>query len=371
MRGGVDALDYLNHVDSALFVQAGRNLLSSEWGMTFAHPATQAGPLQILLYGIAAMVADLPDVTFKIPLAAMVEAGYTIALMLATRLLLRLSSGEDLPQLEALAGITAIAGGLSWQTYTSAHPAEGAIAILWVVAGVAATKQNPYAGLVLGLSSGFKLWGLLGVPVILLLDRGRDRAAAVSMVALTCAVLYLPFLLFGEFRSFEYRWDVAPDAPLRLALGADTPFTWPMRLVQAVVVVGTGAWMALRFRRSRDIAWALPLWVVGVRLLIDPLDYHYYWVAAWTICTLGILTRIPRRPSLTWLALAASFYPFMIGFDVVYGLVEAWVWVALCVWLLVFTYRYLQRGHPRGDPPEPRLARRSSDLAEQTVHERA
>jgi hypothetical protein len=68
---------------------------------------------------------------------------------------------------------------------------------------------------------------------------------------------------------------------------------WPLRIAQGALALGAGVAVARAARNSRHAVWLVPGAVVVVRLLLDPLDSGYYFVAV-------------EGPALVGLALAAA-----------------------------------------------------------------
>jgi hypothetical protein len=102
----------------------------------------------------------------------------------------------------------------------------------------------------------------------------RAAAGAVAVAA----VVYLPFVLAGDFRMAEYRWTVADGTPVSLLLRGEFP--WSLRLVQALLAVAVGAAIVLAGRRSVGGGVAAAGAIVCVRLLLDPERHGWYWIAA-------------------------------------------------------------------------------------------
>jgi len=116
------------------------------------------------------------------------------------------------------------------------------------------------------------------------------RAAAVGALTEAAVVsgLFLPFLIAGEFRMFDYRWQVNGDTVLGLFVAPGTPFTWSMRLAQGIAALGVGALLAWPLRRTLHAVWLAPLGVVAMRLLLDPVRYPWYWLALQVLALLGM-----------------------------------------------------------------------------------
>lgn len=189
-------------------------------------------------------------------------------------------------------------------------------------------RDRPGAsGIALGIAAGLKLWGGLGLPLLLLVPRASRAASALVIAAATSVSMYLPFILGGNFRSFDYTWTVRAQSPVRLLLGVESRFTWPMRLGQSALVVAGGVAMVLWARRRSSVVWTGPFAMIALRLLTDPLDYHYYWLPAGIVALVGLSSVVTHRPSSIRVPLAAGYYLTSIPFFVLKGGALA-VWIA-------------------------------------------
>ena len=146
------------------------------------------------------------------------------------------------------------------------------------------------------MSAGLELWGVLGAAVLLLAPRLRDVLKGWAVEAGVLLLLLAPFALFGDFRMFDYRWRVAEGTLVSVVVPVGTHFGWPLRLLQAAVVCGLGAAVALRFRRSVHAVWLAPLVVVVARIALDPLAYGWYWLEAESLALVGAALTLTAPP---------------------------------------------------------------------------
>lgn len=258
--------------DLAFFVHTSEKLFS-EWTALFADPNVQVGPLQLLLFRIGELAGVL---------ALLVQMG-TAALMWVT-------TGRLLPDQRVRFGacLAAVALGLTYGAYQDGHPAQVVVPLLWVLAACDAREGRVVrAGALVGLSAGFEVWGLLGAVVLTLAPHLRAALKGLAVQIGVSTVLFLPFLAAGEFRMFDYRWQVNGDTLLGLVVEPGTHFTWPMRLAQGLVALAAGTGVALALRRSVHAVWLAPVTVVAVRLVLDPVRYPWYWLAVQTLALLG------------------------------------------------------------------------------------
>ena len=253
--------------DARIFIWAGRTLLSGQWNHAFSHSIVQAGPLQLALFGSLGRSSDA--------LALVLAPATALLVVAAVR-----AVGVTNPLMFGGAGVLAVATGLTQAGYSTGHPADAVLPLVWILAAADARRGHVYrAALLVGLCAGLETWGILGVAVLAFAPRRRDVAIGTVVAGVTALALFLPFLLGGHFTMFSLHWQVRPPAPLSLFVAAGTPFGWPLRLAQGVVAVGAGSAVARLLRDSPHGLWAAPLAVVGARLLLDPLLLTYYFAA--------------------------------------------------------------------------------------------
>jgi len=267
--------------DAWMFVAAGRTMLSGDWSRTFANPGIQVGPLQLLLYGTVGRVPVLTAVLLGVAAAVLVVAAARAA-------------GVTQPRLLAGVGLAAVATGFTRAGWDAGHPADSWLPLLWILAAADARRgRTVRAGLVVGLSAGLETWGVLGVAVLALAPSVRGAARGFVVAAVSAAALFLPFVAGGHFGMDHYRWVVSSQSLVSWFVAPGTAVAWPLRLAQGALAVGAGVAVARATRGSRHAVWLVPGVVVLVRLLLDPLDSGYYFVAI-------------EGPALVGLALAAA-----------------------------------------------------------------
>jgi hypothetical protein len=270
--------------DLLYFVHQGERLLSARWADTFADPTLQSGPLQLVVMGAARRTEVL---------AFVIELGVTALLLVV---LARLGVPK---RWRLILGLAAVAVGLTHGAFVDGHPAEAVTPLVWVLAAFEARRGRVgRAGVLIGLTAGLELWGVLGAPVLLLAPRFRDAVKGCAVEAAVVVALLAPFALFGDFHMFDYEWRVAEGTLLSVVVPAGTHFGWPLRLLQAGVACALGALVALRFRRNVNALWLTPLVVVVARIALDPLAYGWYWLEAEALALVGagVLVRaLPRR----------------------------------------------------------------------------
>lgn len=271
--------------DLLYFVHRGDVLLSAGWRSTFGDPALQAGPAQVGLLALIGKLARLPGVSQGLALSVVLQTALAGALASVTGRVL--ADRPPRTRLAAQAGVVAVAAATQMlhRGYAEGHPAQVVTPVLWIAAGLLARRGRPgRAGVLVGLSACCETWGLLGLPVLLLASGARRRLAlGAGLAAGVVALLYGPFVLFGQFRMLQYRWLVAPGSPADLFLAAGSPYTWWLRAIQGAAAVGVGAALALGLRRSAAAVWAVPLGIVVTRLSLEPTLNDWYLIAAETL----------------------------------------------------------------------------------------
>jgi len=181
--------------DLAFFVHTSQKWLW-DW---FADPSVQVGPLQLLAF----RVGDLAGV-----LALVVQLGVAALLWVTSG---RLLAGRD-PWIRFAVCMAAVVLGLTYGAYQDGHPAQVVVPLLWVLAGCDAREgRTVHAGALVGLSAGFEVWGLLGAVVFVLAPQARAALRGLAAEVGVAVALFLPFVLAGDFRMFEYHWQVNAD----------------------------------------------------------------------------------------------------------------------------------------------------------------
>lgn len=281
--------------EMAIFGPAGAHLLTGHWAAVYASAANQGGPFELAPYGVAQLLG--------LSSAAGWLAYYTVGTFLLT--------------FAVAAAVRVVAPAPStWRTYRTAaaaafvclvdlvpsafdlgHPAQVMVPVMWVVAACAARDRRfLVAGALVGLSMGWEVWGVLGAPVLFCGVRPRYRSAALGMAA-AVAAMYLPFIASGRFAMFSFAWPVRAGTLVHMLDPGLAAFPWTLRLVQAALALAGGVAVALGCRGSQHRVWLVPLTVLGLRLLIDPCLYPYYWVAPGVVLTCGMaLMASLRRP---------------------------------------------------------------------------
>jgi hypothetical protein len=259
--------------DLLYFVHRGERLLSSHWSSVYAQKQLQSGPLQLLVAGAAHSTAAL---------AFVVEIG------VAALVLFVLSRLGVAARWRLLAGVAALAVGLTHGAFVEGHPAEALTPLMWVLSALEARRgRTMRAGALIGVGAGLELWGLLGIAVLLLAPRIREAARGVATAMVVIAAQLAPFVLFGTFRMFDYEWRVTRGTALSLVVPVGTHFGWPLRLLQAAVACGIGALLAWRFRKNLHAVWLVPLGVALARILLDPVSFGWYWLEVEALALVG------------------------------------------------------------------------------------
>ena len=295
-------------VDYVYFGPGGAQILTGAWHEVYADPVVQAGPFEMLCYGPAYLLGVTGFwgwLIYYTVLIAVVNFGVVLAVLV-------IAGDAPRRRIFYVALGLAAAGLLGWfipHAVITGHPAQIAIPLFWAVAArLAHERQFAAVGVVIGLSAGWEVWGMLGVPVILLAARPNLFTAAAGGLA-TLALVYGPFALTGQFRMFEFAWPVR-EATLVHALWPQLEtFPWGLRLAQAALVLLIGGAVALLARGSLYAPWLVPLAVVVVRLLADPTFYGYYWLAA-DILVLGLVAVLCARAM--WIHAAVVAVPLIV-----------------------------------------------------------
>jgi hypothetical protein len=266
--------------DLPYFAHAARTLFSSRWADTFADPSLQVGPLQLLVVGVGDRIGGLGFLAYALEIALAALVVFVVGRLLRGR--------PHRAAFQALAGLAAVALGVTAEAYSYGHPAQVAVPLLWVLAALDAREGRTFrGGALLGLSAGLELWGVLGAPVLLLAPVFRRALGGFAAQVAVTGALYLPFVLGGDFRMFDYRWKVEGWTLVHFLVPAGSDFPWGLRLLQGAVALIVGGALALALRRTDRAIWAVPLGIVAVRVLLDPTLYSWYWLGLETLALVG------------------------------------------------------------------------------------
>jgi hypothetical protein len=281
LAGAAAAGIFLNSAtfsDADGFANAGRVLVSTRWRHTYADSWLQAGPFEQLI----CLLGRTLGVTARGEPVALNVLGASALLVVARSVL-----GRDWKSLLYVgAGATML--GIISDLYAIGHPSELFIALAWIIASRAARRDAAMlAGIVLGLSAGFETWGLLGAPILFLIPTLRRTIMAGTVSIAVAAAIYAPFALGGDFHMFDLHWSVTGGI-VGMLFGQGAPFTWQMRMVEAVIVVSFGSALARGLRRRTSGAvWMVPAATSIARLFLDPVRYPYYWDTGLILILIG------------------------------------------------------------------------------------
>ena len=314
-RALTDAWSGLNPLDFSHFADAGRLLLSAEWAAAFRSKIIQVGPLQLLIHGALERLGDLTGLDPRTSFSLVVQVGITFFTVLVTRRVVVAVRGTCPGWLELLVGLIVLVGQTSWTAYISGHPSDGVVALLWVLAAVAAREDRVVrSGILLALAAGFKQWGLLGAPILLLAPRAKRTGQGWGVQIAGTLVLYTPFFLFGEVSTLRMKWTVESLSLPRLFLPFGSVFPWWMRAIQGVFVVVVGAVVAKLVRDRSAGVWILPAAIVLARVLSEPFGSYYHWLAFDVVALVGVATMLPGRRGWIPLALAVGLYVELLAY---------------------------------------------------------
>ncbi|MGZ4335629.1 MAG: hypothetical protein ACXVRJ_15330 [Gaiellaceae bacterium] len=284
--------------DFVLFAAAGKTMLSGSWAHTFHDPVIQAAPLELLTASFLHRIAGWSPAALAITTELLLGG----ALIATTRSIV---GRRALPL--AVVVIAALVLGVVPNAYATGHFAEPVAGLLWLLAAREARAERAgRAGLLVGASAGFELWGILGITVLALAPSLRRAILGAALASATAGLLLAPFLLGGDFHMFAFHWTVA-GGPIHFIVGMGHPFGWPLRLLQGATTIAVAAGLARLIRTSSASIFIVPVATTVVRLLLDPMGTFYYWDPIVEVALLGAATAFARRDALrTWVQAAAA-----------------------------------------------------------------
>lgn len=287
-----------SHGDAGLFAAAGDRLVHGHLDV-FRDSSLQVGPLYLLVIGPGALLADAAG-TPEWAGAALMTSALSAALLVAA--LGALAGSTPRAGRQVLSGLTVVLGGAMAIPASYGHPEEVITALLLVGATAAALQRRTWApALLLAAAITIKLWAVVAVGLLLVAAGRRLVVQRGVVLAAAVAAAYLPFALLDHVGTFDMFWQVERSAPLSLLVVDGSAFGYRQRLLQVVLAAAAGALLARR-ARGADVVWALPMAVMAVRLLLDPLSNPYYWTTLVVVVLLRLL--MGPRPLLESLLLA-------------------------------------------------------------------
>jgi hypothetical protein len=276
-----------SHGDAGLFAQAGDRLVRGHADV-FRDSVLQVGPLYLLLVGPGALLSDAVGAPQWAGAAVMTSAASAVLLVAA---LSAFAAASPRSGRQVLGGLTVLLGGAMVIPATYGHPEEVIAALLLILATATALRGGTSApALLLAAAITIKLWAVVGVGLLLVAAGRRLAVQRGAVLALAVAAAYLPFALLDRIATFDMEWQVERPAPLSLLLADGSTFGYRQRLLQVVVASVAGALLARKVRGA-DVVWALPLGVMSLRLLLDPLSNPYYWTTLVVVVLLRLLMR--------------------------------------------------------------------------------
>ena len=182
---------------------------------------------------------------------------------------------------------------IGWMFVAGRGHVDDAIAIvaaLWALSAARAGRPLQ-AGALVGLAAAAKPWGLIFLPILLVLRHHRPRAAAAA--AAVTAVAWLPFVVAAPTTLDALRpaLPLHPASLLGFVFGLHAPL-W-VRPVQIAAALGVGTIAA-----RRGNWYAVPLAVIAARILADPFIWDYY---AGGLIVAALLVERVRRHRYPWL----------------------------------------------------------------------
>jgi hypothetical protein len=265
--------------DAQLFTRAGCQIIEGDVSAPYSNPALQSGPAQTALYCAVSKIAGAggPEAWFVAATAVGV-----LGLLVALTALRRRAELAPSPPIVAVA--CAYIALWTVPTVLTAHSAEVVVPLFWVAAGSLVRRHPVAAGIILGLTVGFELWGLVAFPIVITADTRRHRLLAAAAAGAVAAVLVLPFAIAGHFAMFHFVWPVMPHTLPALIWPAHNNqivlnFGLGPRVIQLGLAVTACALVARRVRNHAHLLpWAPAMTAEFVRLQVDPTLYTYYWV---------------------------------------------------------------------------------------------
>lgn len=299
--------------DTALFLHSGSELLGPHPWDVFSVAGVQVGPLYLGLLAVVHVLASLTHIPPFVLTGALL-GGVLASLTLRTFRFLRPGPGPGRVVGVWLLAYCLVVAGFLAEPMLNGHPEELITALLLVRAAEGVRRgETWWPALLVGVAGELKMWGFLGLPLLVHPFRLPLVARRAAVVAALLATTYLPFAVFGTVRTFQFQWGTEPASVLGYLTGYAGPYTWELRALQAAVA-GLAVWLLVR--RPIPAAWVVAA-LIGARLALDPIDQNYYWTALALVLAVAVLAQQERVSSsvaagILLLAPASALLPYLI-----------------------------------------------------------
>lgn len=275
--------------DDAAFRHAGEAMVGPRILDTFGNAWLQIGPFYLVAVGLLGRLVEpwaggrATDI-----LLASLQGALVVWLAMGTTGRLARFNGRPTVLARWAVGSTLAVGGAVALSLEWGHPEELLLGLLLVEVGLLVGRgRHAWAGALLGVSVGVKAWGAIGVGALLGARRYRGVLVAGATAALVVAAAYLPFVLFGAFRTTEHVWGFGTSTALGWVAARTGMSEWALRAGEGVLVGAVGAAVA---RRRWSSPAVLALLVITLRLLLDPAPRPYFVCPAIAVALVWVWT---------------------------------------------------------------------------------
>ncbi len=264
--------------DAGLFARAAAQLLSPDRFDVFADSYLQIGPLYLLVLVPGAIIAGATGWS-----AVLVQTAYLHLIVIGAAGAFLRQGWTPAASRQRIVLLLAIGVVAATTIAAAGHYEEVFTGMLLVGAGIAAERRRLWLAVCLvAAATGFKAWGILGVPLLLLAYPAAGAvtvlSAGIAVVALS-GMLLAPFSALGTIATFEKEWSVQGSSLISLVVPVGEPAGWWLRAGQGIVVTVVLTAIVLSQRRRLGLLWQpwqLVTVLIVLRLATDPLGFAYY-----------------------------------------------------------------------------------------------
>ncbi|WP_426592044.1 glycosyltransferase family 87 protein [Cellulomonas sp. McL0617] len=259
--------------DADWFRHAGVAMIGPGFLDVFSDSGLQIGPIYLAGIGLAARLFAALGLPVVFMLSATQAAGVAWLATWTAGRAARITGTAQLPAQWAV-GLTLALGGFLAEGVGNGHPEEILLGLLLANAALSAGRGRfAVAGVLIGLATGIKQWGIIGAGVLLTGRRLRGVVVGSATLAAVVLSVYLPFALGGQVKTLDMAWGIPRGSMLGLIGGWVHGSDWTLRAIQGALAGAVGAAVSLRRRGSPLVAVAL---AISARLFLDPLRLSYY-----------------------------------------------------------------------------------------------
>lgn len=334
-----------NVVDLGIFGPAARSLLRGDFAAVYESPENQGAPIHLLTVGAVDQLAQLTSVRFAwlflavvLCISLLLAAG-KIASISATKFHYAKSSRAALITVVALIATDSVS-----RMYEYGHWGHLFVALCVGASAALLRSSSPlrnivFAGVLLGLATGFEPVAVIGVGIVVLAPSVRVAMVYLASAGIVSLLIWTPFLLQPAFAMTQMTWQGDPYT-LWWLLGIDD-LNYFVRFIQAalaIVIIGISVDFLRRLNLKVSLFGTLVAMVVALsRAMTDVQFVAYYYLIPLIVVATLIVPLVLKKDLRAVLLITLAWLPLWFSLtSVIIPRTSAWPALALVSVLLSF-----------------------------------